>query len=84
MWIKMSSHAARPTVRGVAEMVVGGSLCRLEDSTLEEVEGAEAVANPREGDVYLGSIVVVGRAGGRPATGSLKRTRNVGYQLTLW
>lgn len=72
MWIKISSHAVRPTVRGVAEVVVGGSVCGPEDSTLGEVEDAEAVANPRGGDVYLGSIVAVGRAGGRPATGSLK------------
>lgn len=50
-----------------------GSLCRLEVSILEEVEGAVAVGNPTEGVVYLGSIAAVGRAGGRPVTGSLKR-----------
>lgn len=68
MRTKISSHAASPTVRGVAEvvMVVG--------SALEEVEGegAVAVGNPREGGVYLGSIVAVGRTGGRTGTGSLK------------
>lgn len=71
MWIKKSSPAVSPTVREVAEVVVG-SLCRLDDSALEEREGEGAVANPREGVVYLGSIDAVGRAGGRPATGSLK------------
>lgn len=64
---KISSHAVCPTVRGVEEVVVG-SLCRLEVVGT----GAGAVGNPRDGEVYLGSIVAVGRAGGRPATGSLK------------
>lgn len=59
-------------------VVVMGSLGRLEDSTLDVLEGDGAVAggNPREGEVYLGSTVAVARAGGRPATGSLKRTKN--------
>lgn len=80
MWIKISSHTVGPTVREAAG-VVEGSLCRLDDSTLEEVEGEGAVAagNPREGEVYLGSTVAVGRAGGRPATDSLK-----GQEWRLW
>lgn len=60
-----------PTVRAVAEVVMG-SLRRLEDSVLGVVEGEEAVGNPREGEVYLGSTVAAGRAGGSPATDSLK------------
>lgn len=51
-------------------VVVVGSLCRLEDE--DGVEGAGAVGKPKAGEVYLGSSVVVGRAGGRPVTGSLK------------
>lgn len=73
MWNEISSHFVSLTAREVADVVVG-SLCRLEDSALEEVEGAGAVAvdKPRDGEVYLGSIVAVGRAGGRPVTCSLK------------
>lgn len=50
------------------------SLGRLEVSTLAVLEGDGAVAggNPREGEVYLGSIAAVARAGGRPVTGSLE------------
>lgn len=53
--------------------VVMGSLRRLEDSVLDVVAGEEAVGNPREGEVYLGSTVAAGRAGGSPATDSLKQ-----------
>lgn len=51
------------------------SLRRLEGSALEAA-GAVAVGNPKDGEGYLVSIAALGRAGGRPPNGSLKRQEN--------
>lgn len=74
---RVYSYILGLTVSGVEEesMVVVDSLRRLEASDLDDVvtAGAMAVAKPKEGEGYLGSITDVGNAGGRPVMGSLKR-----------